>query len=145
VKRSILYIRCSDGRSRRPAEIRGHCVHQIRLPGGVLNADFKSQLTRTSIGLQELRKLTISDIRTMIDLKNPDEIILASHQNCGAADALGLCHEEVMVRYYEWKTLLGQEFPGIPISVIHEHLPIEDESERLHVYVVPAAGAAQPV
>ncbi len=134
-RRNILYLRCSDGRSRRPEDIREHCVHQIRLPGGVLNADFCSCKTDTPVSLEDLRELTMIHIRTMVSLKNPDEIILASHDRCGAADALGLTHKEVVSRHKEWQRVLEAEFPDISISVVHEELPIEDENERRHIYL----------
>ena len=134
-RRNILYLRCSDGRSRRPEDIRGHCVHQIRLPGGVLNADFCSCKTDTSVSLPDLRELTMIHIRTMVGLKNPDEIILASHDRCGAADALGLSHAEVVSRHEDWKQMLEAEFPDISITVVHEELPVEDETERRHIYL----------
>ena len=141
--RNILYLRCSDGRSRRPEDIRGHCVHQIRLPGGVLNADFCSCKTDTPVSVEDLRELTMIQIRTMVGLKNPDEIILASHDRCGAADALGLTHLEVVSRHEDWKRVLEAEFPDISISVVHEELPVEDENERRHIYL--ASSQEEPV
>ena len=119
-KRNVLYIRCSDGRSRRPEEIREHCVHQIRLPGGILNPDFCAEHFGPSIVLSVWRKKLLFDIDTMVGLKAPDEIIVASHAHCGAAHAINFTEEQVSAAHLEWGNLLAERYPYILVRVLHE-------------------------
>jgi len=118
-KRNILYIRCSDGRSKRPEELNGHWVHQIRLPGGILFPELCSK--HEGVLLRPLIKSIVGfAIRIMIRLKQPDEIILASHDDCGAAADVGLDTEQVKRKHRSLGERLKAEFPHIKVSVLHE-------------------------
>jgi hypothetical protein len=118
-KRNILYIRCSDGRSQRPKDIREHCVHQIRLPGGILFpelcAKHQGWLLRSLI-----KGVVMFAIEIMVKLKQPDEIILASHDDCGAAMDIGLDTEQVKRKHRTLGERLKEKFPDIKICVLHE-------------------------
>ena len=52
--------------------------------------------------------------------KSPDEIILASHSDCGAAIALGFEHDTVKARHVTLGNRLRKRFPHITITVLHE-------------------------
>ena len=119
-KRNVLYIRCSDGRSRRPEEIREHCVHQIRLPGGVLNPIYCSGHFGSDIPQSVWHAKLVFDIDTMVELKAPDEIIVASHSHCGAAQAIGFTDQQVSEAHLEWGKFLAERYPNILVRVLHE-------------------------
>jgi carbonic anhydrase len=118
-KRNILYIRCSDGRSQRPADIRNHCVHQIRLPGGILFpqlcAKHEGRLLK-----KILQEVFMFAIEIMVKLKKPDEIILASHDDCGAAADIDLDTEQVKRKHRALGERLKDKFPNIKVRVLHE-------------------------
>jgi hypothetical protein len=124
-KKQVLKIRCSDGRSRKPDELHGHFVHQVRLPGGVLFPDlcamhFFTGTHQQKVASKLLRRVLMYAIRVTIDLKSPSEIILMSHTLCGAAGVLGLSEEDVKNAYIEWGESLKKHFPHIPVRVLHE-------------------------
>ena len=134
-RRNILYIRCSDGRSRRPESIREHCVHQIRAPGGILNPLYRAQNTTTDVSEEALAVLFLEDIETMVKLKNPDEIIVASHHDCGAAAALGYTHEEILQRHRVFGFELRERFQHITVTVMHETHSECGEYDHVHQMV----------
>lgn len=139
-KRNILYFRCSDGRSRRPENILEHCVHQIRLPGGILFPELcESEARRRLVGTM-VRRVVMFAIDVMIKLKSPDEIILASHSDCGAAIALGFEHETVKARHVTLGNRLRKRFPHITITVLHEE---HTESGESREWEMPLQMAAQ--
>lgn len=122
-RKNVLKIRCSDGRSRKPDEIRGHFIHQVRLPGGILFPDLCAQQftgTRRFVVSKLLRRVLLYAIDVMVPLKSPDEIILMSHTPCGAAEAINFSDDEMKAAYIEWGKLLQRRFPSIPVRVIHE-------------------------
>jgi carbonic anhydrase len=119
-KPDTLYIRCSDGRTRRPSNIHEHCVHQIRQPGGILNPDYKEKFFTHKLENGVLQELLMFDIAEMVKLKAPHRIIIASHNHCGAGQALGLTLQEIKARHQEWGQRLRERFPNIPVEVLHE-------------------------
>ncbi len=123
-KKNVLKIRCSDGRSRKPNEIRGNFIHQIRLPGGILFPDlcaqqFDQKWKRSAVS-KLLRRVLLYAIDVMVELKTPEEIILMSHTPCGASTALGLPEWKVKETYIAWGNRLKKRFPHIHIRVLHE-------------------------
>lgn len=144
-RENVLLIYCSDGRGRKPHEIRGNVNHAIRLPGGLLfpnlcassltgdeqtfemsapiSRDIKQRINlllgsvtpSTGFAIGEL--VLLLAIETMVRLKNPTQIILMYHSYCGAADSLRLGAEDIRTTYLRWKDMLGQHFPLIPITV----------------------------
>jgi hypothetical protein len=120
-KRNILYIRCSDGRSQRPPDIRDHCVHQIRLPGGILFPELCSN-HEGHILKPLIREIMMFAINIMIKLKSPDEIVLASHDDCGAAIDIGLDVDDVKNKHKSLGEKLRKQFPLIKVRVLHEKL-----------------------
>jgi hypothetical protein len=133
-KRNILYIRCSDGRSRRPENIRNHCVHQIRLPGGILFPELcaknEAQLMRPLVEMVVMFAIT-----TMIRLKKPDEVILASHDDCGAATDIGLDTTKVKRKHASLGTKLRKKFPNTTITVLHEKHCESGENHYGHEHI----------
>lgn len=59
-------------------------------------------------------------IETMIRLKSPDEIVLMSHDPCGAALAMNLDTTAVHTVHTNWAARLREHFPTIPVTLIHE-------------------------
>ena len=119
-KKSVLFVGCADGRVCLPADLEEALVHRIQLPGGVLNP----QLPRVSGNPQTQQQLEedyLFQIITMVSLKNPDEIVLASHHDCGAANGLGLSIEETIGATWAFKKTLSQQFPYLRIRVLHEN------------------------
>ena len=115
-----LYVRCSDGRTKRPDNIVEKCVHQVRKAGGVLNALFKFRFSRVKMSLADREDDQLEDIETMIGLKNPKKIIVASHAHCGAAQALNLNHEDVVAHHNDWADRIRARYPNIEVEVVHE-------------------------
>lgn len=130
-KKNILYIRCSDGRSKRPLELQEHCVHQIRLPGGILFAELcakhEGRLMRVL-----LEGAFMFAIEIMMKLKSPDEIILASHHDCGAASDIGLDTDQVKRKHASLGTKLRKKFPNITVTVLHEAHSEDGDGEHEH-------------
>lgn len=118
-KRNILYIRCSDGRSQRPKDIREHCVHQIRLPGGILFPELCAKHEGRLLKVL-LEGAFMFAIKIMVQLKKPDEIIIASHDNCGAAIDIGLTDEQIKRKHASLGSKLRGWFPNIQVKVLHE-------------------------
>ncbi len=124
-KLNFLKIRCSDGRSRKPDEIRGNFIHQIRLPGGILFPDLCAQHLFTNKWKQAvvsklLRRVQLFAIDMMVKLKSPDKIYVMSHNHCGAAEAIGVSNTEVKRVHLEFGNELRQRFPHIPVVVLHD-------------------------
>ncbi len=123
-KKNVLKIRCSDGRSRKPDDIRGNFIHQIRLPGGILFPDlcaqqFSHPLKRAVVS-KLLRRAQLFAIDVMVNLKAPETIYIMSHCNCGAAEAIGVTDAEVKVRHAAFAAELRTRFPHIPVVALHE-------------------------
>lgn len=117
----VLYIRCADGRTKRPDNILGLCAHQERTAGGVLNAYFKARFSRVKLSLEDRIDDQMEDYETMIGLKKPSKVILASHAHCGAAGALGYTHEEVHTIHEEWAQRIRDFYLGVEVEVVHEN------------------------
>ncbi len=144
----VLKIRCSDGRSRKPGDIRDKWVHEIRLPGGILfpNLCAQSFLERceqtfemsalvddeiqsrfhiliesitpeTGLVIGEI--IVLLAIKTMMDLKQVEEIILVYHTHCGAGDALGLKESDIYDICLKWQFLLCKLYP-VRIRILKE-------------------------
>jgi carbonic anhydrase len=136
-KRNVLYVRCSDGRSRRPEEIREHCVHQIREPGGILSSIFYAKHLGRSVN--DYEEVLAFKIAAMVQLKAPDEIIVASHAHCGAAEDIGLTNEEVAHAHLEFGRKLQERFPHIKVRALHEQHSECGEHHHGHVDLSVAA------
>lgn len=121
-KRHVLKIRCSDGFTRKPLDLRGHCVHEIRLPGGILFADLCAQhVPKRRRVVSKLLQMAIRHaVTVMVSLKNPEEIILIAHTHCGAAEALALDTNANIERHAAWAAKLRTQFPHITVSVRFE-------------------------
>ncbi len=117
-KKEILKIRCSDGRSRKPGDIRGNWVHEIRQPGGILFPDLCALSIAGSEQTSEMTMLIAID--TMVQLKKPEEIILVYHTHCGAADAIGVSEADIKTKYLAWKKRLSERYPSITIRILKE-------------------------
>ncbi len=117
----VLYIRCADGRTKRPDNIQGLCTHQIRLPGGVLDPQYMHKTCSIELPLEAHEEMLRHRIRTMVGLKNPAKIIFASHADCGAGTALGLNHKDVVRIHQTWSKWAQKEFPNVPVEVVHEN------------------------
>lgn len=137
-KPDTLYIRCSDGRTRRPENIQEHCVHQIRPPGGILDPDYKEKFFPRRLESGVLHELLLFEIETMVKLKAPQRIVVASHNHCGAGQALGLTLKEIKEKHQEWGRLLRKRFPHIPVEVLHERHSECGLQHEGHEVVVPA-------
>lgn len=123
-KKDVLKIRCSDGRSRKPDEIRGNFIHQIRLPGGILFPDLCAQQFsskwKQAVVSKLLRRVQMFAIEVMVNLKSPDKIYLMSHNHCGAAEAIGVSDLGVRSAHKKFGEALQKRFPHIPVVVIHD-------------------------
>ena len=86
----------------------------------MLNPLYRAQNTKQNVSIEVLTALFLEDIETMVHLKNPDEIIVASHHDCGAAAALGLTHQEILQQHEDFGLKLRELFPDITITVMHE-------------------------
>ncbi len=117
-KREVLKIRCSDGRSRKPHEIRGNWIHEIRQPGGILFPDLCALALPGSEQTSEMSLLFAID--TMVKLKKPEEIILVYHTHCGAADTIGLNEREVHAKHMYWREKLAMMYPAINVRILYE-------------------------
>lgn len=116
----VLYIRCSDGRTKRPDSIYDKCTHQGRFAGGVLNAYYRANFFRVNLSLDDRIEDQMQEIETMIGLKKPKKIIVASHAHCGAAEALGYTHETVIAIHQEWGQRIREFYPEAEVEVLHE-------------------------
>lgn len=117
----VLYIRCSDGRTKRPDSILDKCTHQMRLAGGVLNAYFRAKFFEVRMSPENRFADQMQEIATMIGLKKPKKIIVASHAHCSAANALDLNHNEVLAIHEEWGARIREKYPHIEVEVLHEY------------------------
>lgn len=117
---SVLYIRCSDGRTSRPSNIRDLCVHQIRVPGGVLDVNYMELTFKPELPIGTHHQLLMHRIDTMVTLKSPSKIIIASHAHCGAAAACGFTDEQVLAIHETWGESIRQKYPDIAVEVLHE-------------------------
>jgi hypothetical protein len=123
-KGNVLKIRCSDGRSRKPDEIRGDFIHQIRLPGGILFPDlcaqqFKNRWKRAVVS-KLLRRVQMFAIEVMVNLKSPKKIYVMSHNHCGAAEAIGVSDAQARRAHKEFAQELQNRFPHIPVIALHD-------------------------
>ena len=117
---SILRITCSDGAVSKPNDIRGHTVHELRWPGGMLFPLFaEANLAGENILEHQIEVLLLA-IDTMVSLKSPVRIILMEHDPCRAAQALGMTADVIRQNYLTWAKVLSARYPGIPVEVIHE-------------------------
>lgn len=123
-KKNVLKIRCSDGRSRKPDDIRGNFIHQIRLPGGILFPDLCAQQfahpLKRAVVSKLLRRAQLFAIDVMVKLKEPEAIYIMSHQNCGAAEAIGVPDADVKAQHAAFAAVLRSRYPQIPVIALHE-------------------------
>ncbi len=120
-KRHVLIVRCSDGLTTRPPELIGTILHQIRVPGGILFPNLCEQQNGEDPDVVgRLLSAMLFSIETMVRLKSPDEIVLMSHDPCGAALAMNLTETDVSTAYLEWAVRIREHFPHIPVTIIHE-------------------------
>lgn len=77
--------------------------------------------------------------QVMQKLKEPKEIILGYHTHCGAAEALGLTEEQVLLKMLDWQKRLTALFPGIKIRILKEAYSICGESHFGHTELAYAA------
>lgn len=117
----VLYVRCSDGRTKRPDTILDKCTHQSRFAGGVLNAYFREKFFRVKLTLDGRIDDQMQEIETMIGLKKPKKVIVASHADCGAAKALGYCHDDVLAIHEDWGRRIREFYPEAEVEVLHEN------------------------
>lgn len=140
-KKHILKIRCSDGLTTKPSAIRGNFIHEIRLPGGVLFPDLCShtrcgcdQTSERERGVFRHMTDVVLDLAVkgffhfavdiMVRLKEPDEIVLMAHCPCGAAQAMGMSHDQVIIAHRRWQKKLQAWYPHIPVEVyVEKHSP----------------------
>ncbi len=132
-KRQILQIRCSDGRSRKPHEIRGNWIHEIRHPGGILFPDLCALALPGSEQTSEMSLLFA--INLMVERKQPDEIILVSHTHCAVAEAIGLSEHQVHAKHMFWCEKLAKMYPAIKVRILHEAHSECGEHHHGHVEV----------
>jgi carbonic anhydrase len=116
----VLYIRCSDGRTRRHESIFDRCTHQVRVPGGVLDADYMEMTFGEELPEGVHERQLMHRIKTMMGLKVPKQVILASHAHCGAAEALGYSHQKVVSIHHKWAEKIRKLYPEAEVTVIHE-------------------------
>jgi hypothetical protein len=141
----VLHIYCSDGRSRKPDDVRGNLNHAIRLPGGLLfpnlcansllggeqtfemsasiDIEIANRINQLMQNITPETGFTIGEliiliaVKEMVRLKNPCRIILMTHTYCGAANALSLSETEICDIYAQWEQMLQGCFPDIPIEI----------------------------
>lgn len=132
-KGNVLKIRCSDGRSRKPDEIRGNFIHQIRLPGGILFPDLCAQQFQNkwkqAVVSKLLRRAQMFAIEVMINLKSPEKVYVMSHNYCGAAEAIGVCDAKAREAHASFAKELQRRFPHIPVVALHD---LHSESGEYH-------------
>ncbi len=116
----VLYIRCSDGRTKRPDSILNKCTHQVRKAGGVLNALFKYRYSRVKMSFEDRENDQMEDFEAMILLKRPKKIVVASHAHCGVKEKLGLSHKDVLAIHEEWGERIRNFYPEGEVEVVHE-------------------------
>ena len=139
----VFTLRCIDNRTRR-GEDAGECPNQKRLIGGILEADFLQARFKEQSGMElptDLHHQILRfKLREIIAMKQPKKIVIASHEHCGAAAALGYDHRAVVAKHREWARWIRQEFPHIKVVVVHDlhsecgfqhegHIPIDLEEE----------------
>lgn len=117
----VLYIRCSDGRTKRPDSILDKCTHQIRIPGGVLDANYMALTFAEQLSEGVHERLLMHRIKTMMGLKVPKKVIVASHAHCGAATALGFSAQKVAAIHKDWGKRIQELYPDAEVVVIHEN------------------------
>jgi carbonic anhydrase len=117
----VLYIRCSDGRTKRPDNILDKCTHQIRVPGGVLDADYMAMTFTEKLPEGVHERQLMHRIKTMMGLKVPKKVIVASHAHCGAATALGYNQRKVTAVHKEWVKRIQELYPDAEVTDIHEN------------------------
>ncbi|MFM2423954.1 MAG: hypothetical protein RLZZ70_343 [Candidatus Parcubacteria bacterium] len=129
-KKRRLVIRCSDGMTTTPND--ASIDDEIRLPGGILFPSLCAQQFKRKVVTKLLRIALDFAIKTMVKLKDPDEIVLMAHDPCGAAFALQLSHEHIVQVHTEWETKLREAFPNIKILLMHEEHCAAGEWRKPH-------------
>ena len=147
----VLQLRCLDNRTR-PASEAGDCPNEPRLIGGILEADFLQatfkERSGTDLPADLHHQILEHKLEAIINMKQPKKIVIASHEHCGAAAALGYDHRRVVAKHREWARWIRNEFPHIEVVVVHDkhsecgfqhegHIPIDLEED------VPLQMAAQ--
>jgi hypothetical protein len=100
---------------------------EIRLPGGILFPSLCAEHFERNVVAKLLRIAMHFAIKTMVRLKNPDEIILMAHDPCGAALAMKLSPERSVAVHLEWMDILRNQFPTLTITLLHEeHCAVGD-------------------
>ena len=118
-KEHVLVIRCSDGMTSKPEQIKKYWAHEIRLPGGILFSDLYARENSRADAHELLRNMIDYAIETMVTLKSPCRIYLMAHNPCGAAGALGLDDQVVTEKLNRWQERIFDWF-SIPVEVIFE-------------------------
>jgi carbonic anhydrase len=81
---------------------------------------YRAANTKQAASADALTQLLLEDIMTMVALKQPVEIVIASHSDCGAAAAVGLSEEQVQYAHISWGDKIEELFPDIKVTVLHE-------------------------
>ncbi len=131
-RKDVLCIRCSDSRSRLPRKLRFLqwfnwlpwlpfvSVHEIRKPGGVTNTYYRARNTKQELPLEKFKALLIENIDVMVKIKDVNEIVIISHNLCGAADALGFTCEDTLQSNIDFVQKIKELYPTVKITVLHE-------------------------
>ncbi len=78
-------------------------------------------------------------VEVMVDLKHPDAIYVMSHNDCGAAAAIGYDDESVKRIHAAFGKTLAERFPHIPIIVLHDRHSTCGEFHDGHEHLSDAA------
>ncbi len=135
-----FYVRCIDNRTTRKRGETDDCPNQKRLIGGILEADWLQATFRHSSGIILPENFHVEVLqhkfRGIVAMKQPTEIVVASHEHCGCAAALGYDHRMVVKRHQWWANWFQNEFSHIEVDMFHEehsecgfhhngHIPME--------------------
>jgi hypothetical protein len=105
------------------------------VPGGILFPELCAAEFKRRIVKKLMRKVTQFAVEIMIKLKQPDEVILASHGDCGAAKAIGFDTQAVQNAHLLWARRLRIQFPHITIRVLHEEHSVCGTEHHGHTVV----------
>ncbi len=86
-----------------------------------------------------LRRVQLFAVEVMVDLKAPDAIYVMSHNDCGAAKAIGFSDSAVKQAHAAFGKTLQEKFPNIPVYVMHELHSMCGEHHHGHETIVDAA------
>lgn len=134
-KKQVLKLRCSDGLTTKPNILHDRIVHEIRLPGGILFPELCAAHFHRKVVVKLLRKVMLFAIQKLIDLKNPDEIILMAHDPCGTASILEMDRNQVFSAHLAWQKTLQKQYPHLPVRVMFEEHSACGTSRQPHFYI----------